>query len=361
VYVRTGGGAYVSVSRLIGNDASLTVGYRPELTSLESDGEIIFCVNFVACEESDIDVLRDPHWLAPLSAIFIRDRTNSLFAPTRGFRLRAEAEVATGLSGSEFAYTRLLGEASGYRALAPGVILAARVAAGAAGAIDEPGAGLGLHPQKRFYSGGANTVRGVAQYRLGPRLLTVNAVTRLARPDSTGDAVWAGCSAHAINAGACDASVLAELRGEDAFEVRPTGGSTLLEANLELRFPIWGENLRGAAFVDAGEIWAEGDDIRPAGLAVTPGLGIRYFSPVGPIRIDVGYYGRGGETLDVFSTEVCVRVPSEPCDPIEPGTVYTPDQLENSGRLVQLPAIRWDPYDSFVDRLQLHFSIGQAF
>jgi outer membrane protein insertion porin family/translocation and assembly module TamA len=360
VFVRTGFGGYTSVSRLIGSDASLTLGYRPELTSLESDGDIIFCVNFVACEPEDIDLLRDPHWLAPLSASFVRDRTNSLFSPSAGFRLRAESELATVLTGSDFAYARVLGEASAYHSVAPGVILAARLAAGTARTIDESGDVLGLHPQKRFFSGGANTVRGVAQYRLGPRLLTVNAVSKLATPDTVGSPDWQGCTAQSINGGTCDAAALAQLRGEDAFEVRPIGGASLLEANIELRFPIWGDALRGAAFVDAGEIWANDADIRPSGIAVTPGLGVRYFSPIGPIRVDVGYYGRGAETLDVVTTEVCARG-EESCDPIEPGTVYRPDDLGTTGRLVRLPAIRWDPYDSFFDRLQLHFSIGQAF
>lgn len=360
VFVRTGGGGYTSISRQIGGDASLTLAYRPELTSLESEDDIIFCVNFVACEESDIDVLRNRHWLAPLSLVFARDRSNSLLAPTRGFRLRAEAELATSYTGSEFAYSRLFGEATLYRPLTPGVILAARVAGGTTNVIEELGAGLGLHPQKRFYSGGANTVRGVAQYRLGPRLLTVNAVERLARPDSAGEVRWDGCSAQSINAGTCDATVLAEMHGEDAFEVRPTGGASLFEANVELRFPVWGDNVRGAAFVDAGEIWSGGSDVRSTGLVVTPGIGFRYFSPIGPIRVDLGYYGGGAETLDVFTTQVCVKT-TDGCLPVEPGTVYSPDQLENSGRLVRLPAVRWNPYDSFFDRLQLHFSIGQAF
>jgi len=358
VFVREGGGGYLSVGRLIGRDASLTLGYRPELTRLESEDDIIFCVNFVACEQSDIDVLRQSHWLAPLSLQFVRDRTNSLLAPSRGFRLRAETELATSFTASQFAYSRFYGEATGYFTLTPGVILATRVAGGTARVIEELGAGLGLHPQKRFYSGGANTVRGVAQYRLGPRLLTVNAVGRLATRDSTGDLTWEGCSAQSINAGTCEATTLAEIRGEDAFEVRPTGGASLFEANLELRFPIWGDNIRGAAFVDAGEVWSSGSDVRSTGLVMTPGIGFRYFSPIGPIRIDLGYYGGGAETLDVFTTEVCLR---NGCDPIDPGTSYTPDQLENSGRLVRLPPIRWDPYDSFLDRLQVHFSIGQAF
>jgi outer membrane protein assembly factor BamA len=132
VFVRTGGGGYVSIARLLGANTSLTVGFRPELTKLESDGDLIFCVNFIACEQSDISVLREPHWLSPVSAIFARDRSNSLFAPTRGFRLRAETELAGRLTGSEFGYSRVLGEATAYRSVASGVVLATRLAAGAA-------------------------------------------------------------------------------------------------------------------------------------------------------------------------------------------------------------------------------------
>jgi outer membrane protein assembly factor BamA len=202
-------------------------------------------------------------------------------------------------------------------------------------------------------------VRGVAQFELGPRLLTVSAAG--SNPQGTLvqpiDDVWNGCSAQAINAGTCDAGQLAENR-RDAFDIRPVGGAALIEGNVELRFPVWGENLRGAAFVDAGEIWPDGSDLRAGAWAVTPGLGMRYFSPVGPIRIDVGYNGSTASRLDVFTNEVCEL---DTCDPIEEGRVYRPEELQNSGRIVQLPAIRWNPYDSFFDRLQLHFSIGQAF
>ena len=353
VFVRSGRGGYVSFARLLGPNTSLTVGFRPELTRLESDGDLIFCVNFVACQQSDISVLREPHWLSPASAIFARDRSNSLFAPTRGFRLRAEGEIAGRMTGSEFGYGRLLGEATTYRSVRPGVILAARLAAGAAWAIAEPGEGLGIHPQKRFFSGGANSVRGVAQYLLGPRLLTVDAVADLIGPTDR----WPGCSAQDVNAGRCDVAALVEA-DEGAFNVQPVGGASMLEGSLELRFPVWGENLRGAAFVDAGNIWPEGADIQPSTLAVTPGVGIRYFSPIGPVRVDVGYNGGGSETLDVFTTQVCT---ARDCEPIEDDVVYAPSDLRNSSRLVQLPAVRWNPYDSFFDRLQLHFSIGQAF
>lgn len=353
VFVRSGGGGYVSVARRLGPNTSLTVGFRPELTRLESDGDLIFCVNFVACQQSDISVLREPHWLSPVSAIFARDRSNSLFAPTRGFRVRGEGEIAGDVTGSEFGYGRLLGEATAYRALGSGVVLAARLAAGAAWAIAEPGEGLGIHPQKRFFSGGANSVRGVAQYRLGPRLLTVDAVSALIGPNET----WEGCTAQAVNAGMCDASALVDA-DDGAFLVQPVGGASLLEGSAELRFPVWGENLRGAAFVDAGNIWPEGADIRPSTVAVTPGLGVRYFSPIGPVRVDIGYYSGGTELLDVFTTQVC-RVRT--CEPIDPNVVYAREDLENSSRLVQLPAVRWNPYHSFFDRLQLHFSIGQAF
>ena len=353
VFVRTSRGGYVSVARVLRRPGTVTVGYRPELTELDSDGDLIFCINFVACERRDINILREAHWLAPLSASFSRDRSNNLFAPTRGYRLRADAEFAARATGSEFAYARLLGDLSVYRELLPGVVLATRVSPGWARSITEPGAGLGLHPQKRFFAGGPNSVRGFAQYRLGPRILTVNAARVLA--DTS---LWTGCSAQSINRGVCNAGELARDRPGE-FEVRPVGGAVSFEGSAELRTPLYGENLRAAFFLDVGQVWQEAGVVRPSDLVWSPGLGVRYFSPVGPIRIDMGYNTRGAERLRVVTTEVCTVRPA--CGPIEEDVVYSASELQNQGRLRPLPTVVFDRFDSWTDRLQLHFSIGQAF
>jgi outer membrane protein assembly factor BamA len=334
VYVRTSQGAWVAVTRMFGTGGSLNVTYRPELTRLESeDGDLIFCVSLLACLASDIQVLREPHWLSPLSVSLVRDRSNSLFAPTRGSVMRVEAEIAGPATGSDFSYMRATAELVDYRMMG-GVVLASRLRPGWARALGDGRAALGVHPQKRFFAGGANSVRGFSQFRLGPKLLTI-APDSLRRPAAEGGA---GCTAEEIGAGYCSAQPIAD-RNPGAFEVRPVGGAILLEGNVELRFPVWGE-LRGAAFVDFGQVWAGAGSVSIADVIATPGAGVRYHSPIGPIRIDLGYNPQGAEQVSVV-TEV------------------NGDGM--ASRLRPQRPVEWTPYRSFLDRVQIHFSIGQAF
>ena len=359
VYVRTSGGAYASLGRTVTRSGVLSGQYRLERTRLESDGDLIFCVNFVACEEHEIDQLRQAHLLAPVGLSFVMDRANSIFAPTRGYALRVEAEHASGATGSDFSYTRVAGEASAYHEPFRGIVVASRLRPGVAWVRAGNGAGPGLHPQKRFFAGGPNSVRGFAQYRLGPKLLTVNAAGTLAYPDGNPDRPGAGCSAQDINSGRCDLREFV-LAHPGELTVQPVGGSVALEGNLEVRFPVWANTVRGAMFLDFGQAWRGRNDVKLTDISFTPGGGIRYFSPVGPIRIDVGYNPGGAERLAVMTTEVCnARV--SPCGDIEPGVHYEPGDLANRRNLRALPPVVWQPYDSFVDRLQFHFSIGQAF
>jgi outer membrane protein assembly factor BamA len=351
VYVRTSRGGYLSFSRTFGRGGVASIGYRPELTQLESDGDLIFCVNFTVCEEREIDVLRSEHWLAPLAVSVGIDRSNSLFSPTGGYILRLDGEYAARETGSEFDYVRLLGEASVYHDPFRGVVIATRLRPGWARAVGAPGSGLGLHPQKRFFGGGPNSVRGFAQYRLGPKLLTIDDGRVLA--DTAG--FRPGCTPQEINAGVCDISQLAD-RAPGEFEVRPVGGAVLLEGNMEARFPIFSERVRGAAFLDVGQVWRSVDEVDLRGLAWTPGFGIRYLSPIGPIRIDVGYNPAGAERLAVVTTEVCHRTADDGCEDIEAGVTYPIDELGNRRKLRTLPSVMWQP-----ERFQVHFSIGQAF
>ncbi|MEX2281594.1 MAG: BamA/TamA family outer membrane protein [Gemmatimonadota bacterium] len=357
VFVRTARGGYLAVSRTLGAGTSAGIGYRPELTELNAEDEI-FCINFVACEESEIRLLSEPHRLAPLVLSLARDRSNGLFAPTRGYILRLEAEYAAAATGSEFAYARLIGEWTLYREPAAGLVLATRVRPGWARSINEPGAGLGLHLQKRFFAGGANSVRGFGQYRLGPKLLKIGADTLLVPDLESG---FAGCSAQQINAGTCDVSLLAEHR-RGLFHERPVGGAVSFEANVEARFALVGEKLRGAAFIDIGQVWTAGAKVRPTDLVPTPGLGLRFMSAIGPVRVDLGYNTETGGELQVLTTKVCVPEDGRcTADSIRDDVVYTPDQLGKTRVLVPLGKVPWGMNRSPWDRIQLHFSIGQAF
>ena len=357
VFVRTARGGYIAVSRALGAGTSIGMGYRPELTELDAEDEI-FCINFVACEQSDIRLLSEPHRLAPLVLSFARDRSNALFAPSAGHIIRLDGEYAAALTGSEFEYIRLVGEWSTYHQAAAGLVLATRVRPGWARSINEPGAGLGLHLQKRFFAGGANSVRGFGQNRLGPKLLKIGSDTLLVTDPDSG---FPGCTAQQINAGTCDVSALAKDRS-GLFDVRPVGGAVSLEANLEARFPLIGDKLQGAAFVDVGQVWNAGASVRPADLVTTPGFGLRYISAIGPVRIDLGYNTESGGDLQVLTTKVCVRE-NDVCAPdsIRDDGVYSREELERTRVLVSLGKVPWGVNRSPWDRLQLHFSIGQAF
>jgi len=113
-------------------------------------------------------------------------------------------------------------------------------------------------------------------------------------------------------------------------------------------------------FLDYGQLWKTPADFRLHGLVWTPGLGVRYFSAIGPIRVDVGYNPQGSERLDVLSTGVRVHGGDGVCDrhSPEPGPG---ERLEDCGSLQPVQSMPWPPRSGFLDHLQLHFSIGQAF
>ncbi len=359
VFVRSAVGGYLTLSRSLAPGTGLSIGYRPELTSLEArEGDFIFCVGFTACDDEEIQALTGARWLSPFVVSFVHERANSIFAPTTGYSIRTEAELAAAATGSNFAYGRVTADLIDYHSLGRGFVTAMRLKPGYARQLTAADSILGVHPQKRFFAGGANSVRGFAQYRLGPKVLIAEAITQLLPADTAGGA---GCPLESINDGSCDANGLI-AREPDAFRVQPVGGAVSLEGSFELRFPLYGANLRAAAFVDYGQVWDTHRAIDLSDVVWTPGLGVRYFSPIGPIRIDIGYYAGQGETLRVLTTRIG-RESNGECVPFEtdeePGgdTVLCP-----TGVLQPLDStVRWNPRQSFFERLQFHFSIGQAF
>jgi outer membrane protein insertion porin family/translocation and assembly module TamA len=69
---------------------------------------------------------------------------------------------------------------------------------------------------------------------------------------------------------------------------RPLGGLSMWEASVEVRFPVI-EPLRGALFVDASDVERAVGQIRFTYPHLSPGFGLRYATPVGPLRLDVAY------------------------------------------------------------------------
>ncbi|MFU8859580.1 MAG: outer membrane protein assembly factor [Cyclonatronaceae bacterium] len=139
-----------------------------------------------------------------------------------------------------------------------------------------------------LYTGGSNSVRGYGRNQVGPKRAVFN---------SAGD-----------------------------FEAYlPTGGSSRLTFNAEIRqgldFLMGGFGM--VVFLDGGQVWSDYDDTRIQDLKFGAGGGLRYRSPIGPIRLDIGYkLNPDDEDLQIFNG------------------------VKHGGRIA-----RWG----------IHFSIGQAF
>jgi Omp85 superfamily domain len=149
----------------------------------------------------------------------------------------------------------------------------------------------------------------------------------------------------------------------------PEGGNWSIVTNLEYRSPRF---LRGilqwVAFVDGGQVW-NGSVVDVGGLLWTPGAGIRAFTPVGPIRVDIGYnpylkvkgaaYFNAQEVVPTFVPLYCVS----------PGNTIPVHTTLVDGHAIpeQAPGFTcpatYLPVQSagFFQRLAVSISIGQAF
>jgi len=363
VFVRRAVGVDVGLTRRLDRSTTVTAAFQPQLTTLDA-ADVFFCTSFLLCTPQDIDVLQAANWLSPVVVSLARDRTNGPLNPTRGYAARLDVEYADELTGSNFSYRRTSVQVSGYREVGGGQVLAARLRGGwvGAGAFGPLSRGSGvIHPQKRFYGGGPNSVRGFGQNQLGPRVLTVD-VRRLIFP--LPDTTAAVCEPAEVMALTCDASPLSD---GDFDAPRPTGGQVILEGNLEYRVHIRGTRFEFALFADAGGVWADADVVRLSDIEVTPGLGFRYQSPVGPIRVDLGYRTRGGERLQVVTSQLRPFDPAtdDPADRVQlrrGDQTFVADYVLLDDLALLGPRVDFGTSPAFsLSRLQLHFSIGQAF
>lgn len=179
------------------------------------------------------------------------DTTDSLFRPTRGYKAVGSYQVAAPILKTDYAYHKVTVLLTHYRQVREGWVLAFKLLPGAIFTYsgDPETGGQGRVPLfQRLFAGGANSVRGYERRQLGPK---------------------------------DDPMQFGQERDPD-----PIGGEALVETSVELRFPIRGK-FRGAAFVDAGNVWREPGDISLGDLRYSPGVGVRYETVVGPIRLDV--------------------------------------------------------------------------
>jgi translocation and assembly module TamA len=162
------------------------------------------------------------------------DTSDNLLNPTRGFRIKANVSPETSVRGAIRPYARLMLEGTIYQPVTRSIVIAGRARAGSIPGIVRND----LPPSRRYYAGGGGSVRGFGYQELGPR-----------SPDG-----------------------------------RPVGGRGLNEFAIEARYRFG--NFGVVPFVDAGQVY---EGIYPTLQNMRFGLGVggRYYTNFGPLRIDV--------------------------------------------------------------------------
>jgi outer membrane protein insertion porin family len=379
VYIDRGYGGSLVYTRNLAERAQASVGYRFELTRVEAN-DVYFCVNFGVCEDATVALVRSTQRLSPLIATYHRDRTDEPFSPTTGYVIRADAEHASSFTASQYRYNRAFADGAVYwpvrrqrlrgwasQSVSPAVtttVLAAHLRLGVIRPLSSGAHDVSVvHPRKRFYAGGSQSVRGFGENMLGPRVLTIDPLllADLSGCDpSTVESVQS-CDPNANRIRDDDGNTITKPKPleDKEFFPRPVGGTSVAEASVELRFPIW-RKITGAAFLDGAIVGRAafegfGDFVNIANFAkghaaLTPGFGVRYHSRVGPIRVDLGYNPTVSDEQTVV-TEVCAI-------PVQSIT----DCPEAQRRIVPLQTKRrLTGGRNLLERLTLHLSIGQAY
>jgi outer membrane protein insertion porin family/translocation and assembly module TamA len=303
VYIDRGYGGQLAFTRSLAPRASASAAYRFEITRVEAS-DVYFCVNYGVCDNPTIESLRLHQRMSPLQLSASIDRSDIPFSPTKGYVARVDLEHASSVTVSDYRYNRLSAEGAVYtHFLYPSrdpraQVLAAHARIGFVRALASAQSGIELlHPRKRFYAGGARSVRGYDENQLGPRILTI----------PTSDLAKAGCdTTSALTLVSCDPN-LSGLSTRQ-FTPRPVGGTSLLEGSVEWRVPF-ARKMSWAVFLDGAVVGgsrlqniADIREIVHGSWAITPGAGFRYRSPVGPVRVDLGYNPRRTEPLRVVTS-----------------------------------------------------------
>jgi outer membrane protein insertion porin family len=192
--------------------------------------------------------------LSSLSATWIRDTRDNILDARRGFYQTLDFGITPRFLGSNANFVRFLGQISYYKPVGK-TVWANRITLGLAKSLESSD----VPTSERFFSGGDNTLRGFPINGAGPQR-TVPACTNIAIPSTC------------VN-----------------LQV-PVGGDQLFIFNSEYRLPLGIKKGLGAAvFYDGGNVYdAIGVSHLIRDYTNTVGFGIRYSTPVGPIRFDIG-------------------------------------------------------------------------
>jgi len=273
VYTREAIGGNVDMTFNARSRLPFTLGYTYAVGRTTAS-DAIYCQLFRLCDESSRKFLRDRRQFGAVSASIVRERVNNVLDPTFGSVTTVSVLHASRAVGSQppYEFNRAEVETARYHLIGRSTVFAWRIRGGTIlpRNINLNGQAVGyVPPDQRFYAGGPTSVRGYGRNEMGPRVYFMSD-TLSYDITPTGDTIYQGV----ITA--------------------PTGGNTVVILNAELRFPspILPQRMRLGLFVDAGQVWERGERVVATnGMRVTPGLGARFSTPLGPVRIDAAYNG----------------------------------------------------------------------
>ena len=245
-------GGSIGIGRHLIEDWIVNVGYSGEYVNVEANQNADQGIPYNGLFRSGFKSV------AKLSTTV--DRRNNRLFPTDGWMVSGSVEFAPRFLGSDFNFINYSAYGRYYQPLPLGIVLKGNLTVGYIQGLD---AKRGLPPSELFYLGGINSVRGYLLRTISPS----TAVVSRASPDATNTTT--------------------------PFTI---GGDKQIYLNVELEFPIIEKvGIRGVLFYDAGNSFAPGasffEDKRynlPLGLFHSVGFGVRWFSPIGPLRFEWG-------------------------------------------------------------------------
>jgi outer membrane protein insertion porin family len=210
----------------------------------------------------DVERRDRPYELSSLISSFLWDRRNDPLLATRGWSSLVQVQYAFPFLSATGDFLKVFLQQTQYLSLGRPGVVALSLRAGGIEPFrhlhnEDPEVPPGLPNRdvfidERFFAGGATTHRAYGRDDLG-----VRGETLFARPTAPA-------------------------------QFSPVGGNGLLLLNLEYRFPVAGP-VEGVLFYDAGNVWADWRSIDPNAVKSGAGIGVRYLSPIGPFRLDIGW------------------------------------------------------------------------
>ncbi len=196
--------------------------------------------------------------LSTLSTAYVRDTRDKPLDAHRGILQTLDFGITPKVLGSSASFARFLGQMAYYKQIGTSLVWANNMRLGLA----KPFGGSAIPLSERFYTGGAASLRGFPVNGAGPQR-TVQVCSNPSNPSPS------TCTNIQV----------------------PVGGNELFIFNSELRFPIpLKKGLGGVLFYDGGNVYERiGFGRFFTDYSNTIGFGLRYDTPVGPIRLDLGH------------------------------------------------------------------------